>query len=614
VFKNFKVLADNGVGANAISKVEKMKIILGRVLMSLLLSLLLTSCPGMDMGSFNFGSQGGTLDEAEQKAFNGRLDNALNELAAKNASPQDAVLSPFNGHMATNHVLKNLDMGNPANAETTLANADSGFGFQCQPDAENRDDNIGKYKQALKDFNHHAQMTGMLLNLQAFLDIQKHEQGFKEIPVGVARKAFLDAYPEPGKDIILPNDTKKSLDAIKEKHMKLMELKQALSRIRNARNDVIEKRRDEAKDLLDEYRSLKVDDELEQLVEEGGLHKDYLNSEIKGDLASVEKFLDFQVANDAGADGRTIVANRNADVLAEIAALEDYTHKQYDALMTEVYNQSGNIKLDDSGKNVYVKEFFDKSREELMEKSIEATGWSFDMEMKFDLMANVIEAKPEIDQQAVYANMQTLLKQAPHAGGNAQKATTFIRDYEKLQYLKGDKFFGEIFGTRLEELEQHIKLDEESVGEISSFRKFYKEMCGSADCELSDVFNKAYRQKEGFGNLVKALASMMQISPLDGPSLEKRLKSIHAGKELLKTKFSECNNAVTDENLKVAIKVKQEDYVRCNLLKDVISTQGLKDICGEDSSAYTQQRDADARAVQREAARQNASSNSADVQ
>lgn len=555
------------------------------------------------MGNFNFGSQGGTLKDDKQKQFNDRLDNALIELDAKNSQADFQGASPFNSSMSTNAVLQVIEGGEADKAAAFMDSAEIGFGYQCS-----EDDGVKNYKLALKDFNYHAQMTGMLLNLQAFLDIQKHEEGFKAIPVAVAREAFLKSYNKPEVDIILPNDTKASLGAIKEKHMKLMELKEALGRIRNARGDVIEDRKEAAEDLLKEYRSLKVEDELKQLVEEAKLDKSFLESPITGGLDSVENFLKFDTANDAGIQGRQVIAQRNIDVDLEIKQLEDVTHKQYEALLKEVYNSSGNIK-GSADANEYVAEFFSKSREDLMNRSIEATGWSFDMDMKFDLMANVIEARPEIDQQAVYGHMQSLLSTStdPNAkkakdAKDAKDATALIRNYQQLEYLKGDKFFKEIFGDRVAELESTINLDEESVGEASSFRMFIAEMCGGRQCELSDIFNSAYREKGNFGRLVAGMGGMMGISPLDGPTLKKRLDAIHSAKELLKTKFAECNTKVTDENLKAAIKVKQEDYIKCELLQGVISTSGLGGICGEDSAAYAAQKRIDDAAAARDAA------------
>ena len=477
------------------------------------------SCPGS--GKFDLGSKGGTLKSNEQQNFSDRLDNALIELDAKNSRPDFKGASPFNSNMSTNAILKLVEEGNKEKADQFMSSDKIGFGYKCS-----ESEGVENYKLALRDFNYHAQMTGMLLNLQAFLDIQKHEEGIKAIPIAVAREAFLNSYDTPEVDIVLPTGTKKSLDAIKKKHMKLMELKEALGRIRNARGDVIKDRKEEAQDLLKEYRSLKVDKELNQLVYQAKLDRSFLDSPIKGGLESVENFLKFDTANESGIYGREVISQRNIDLDAEINQLESVTHKQYEALLTEVYNRSGNIKGIPE-KNSFVSDFFSKSREDLKNRSIEVTGWNFDMDMKFDLMANVIKAKPGVNSDSVYRHIQkTLMKEEGADENNAKAATSLIKNYQQLEYLKGNKFFKDIFGNRLKELESNINLDEKSIGEVSSFRTFMKEMCRGEKCKLSEIFNSTYREKSKFKKLVSAIASMMGINPLSGETLRKRLEAL----------------------------------------------------------------------------------------
>lgn len=552
-----------------------------------LIPLLLTSCPGMmpDLG-LN-GGLDGRLEGENRAELLRRLGNAQVEVNAKSQNKETLAASPFNSLMQSNGLFRAMEAEKTDIAEAFLADPDRGFGFKCHEES-----GVEKYKMALKDFSYNANLIGMLLNGDAFKEIQQHEKGLKEIPIAVARESFLKGYANPSANIVLPKGTKKSLDGIKKKYDKLKELKKSLIELQTNRSASIKERYSKAMKQLDEYDNIKVHDELKQLVTEAKLDEKYINSNVQSPLTSVREMLQNGLTGADGAGAISDVTKRNQEIDAKLELLNKDINGYYEDLLSTVYQESANVV--GGSTDQFVQEFFDKSRKELMENSIEATGWSFDMGMKFDLMKNVIKAKPDIDEQAVFAHMQRMLKtdKAASEKSKAEKATAFFKNYEQLQYYKGNKFFNNVFGKQIDSLEDSFDLDEDSVGEVSSFRHFMSILCKDkwSSCSVADIFGDTYRDADSFAALSQSLAKLVSVNPFTREMLIKRLNAIQASRSLLESKFASCHSQVTDEKLKAAIKVRQEDYIQCSLLEGVISTSGLGTICGEDSASYQAQK------------------------
>lgn len=541
------------------------------------LSVAMTACPGGgNFGSFMSGNDG-RLPVEDRAEVRRNVDRSLAEVRVRASDPELAKSSSFNSLMNSNLLFHNLEQGDAESAAAVLTDRDQGFNFKCSE----RETDVQRYEKALLDFQQNAKLIGMILNMKGYAEIRKHEAGLKEIPVAVARNAFLNAYDDPSKDIILPPNSKEALGEVKKKYEKLQALKDQLANL--TFDDLgVEDRREAALSALDEYEAIDVADDLDNLVS-NGLEDSFRSSPVKNPLTEVRRLLTFRNQLDSGIAGVTVVRERVQQLRAEVARMETEVHGQYDNLIRTVYDRAGNTPgLDDK-----VRDFFSEDKENLMNRAIEATGWKFDVDQKYDLMVNSLDAKPEIDKQAIFSQMQTLSSVDGEKDKAYSKAVGFFENYSALERFKGNKFFSEIFGSQFAEIEDQLEFDEEAVGEVSSYRRFKSLLCNGkpSSCDVAEVLSGSYRDDDLYGRVFSALGDLAGADENSFENLEARLKAIEQARGMLVNQFQDCANAVANRELLDTIKTARKDYIKCDLLQGVLSTSGHSEICGAPAGA-----------------------------
>ncbi|MGB0454321.1 MAG: hypothetical protein ACPGJV_11475 [Bacteriovoracaceae bacterium] len=558
------------------------------LILLMLLSSLLIGCPNGGNPFKKSSLPGGTISPAVQAQFNKNIEKANEELG-RYSEHNDR--SAFNDKLYTPELLSNLD--NKKKSDEILADTEKGFGFKCEDDSESDSSDVIRFKQALNDLHNRSKLAGVLLNLNAYREIQQHEEALKEIPVDLARNAFLKAYKDKTKKVVLPKGSKKHLEKIKSKYEKLQALKKAVDALKSKDSRKVKVRKKLALDALKNYEKEDINKNIEKLVEMN-LPKKHQESIAKQSMSEVKAYIE-SIESLENNENSTLArgAQEQRDLDIEERLLEEVRKQEanFNSLVGDLMKYSGNGEVAQSAD-----EFFNPENGDLLEQSIEVTGWEFSPEMKYNLIKHSIDAEPKVDEQAVFAHLQEFSKDHEN---KYRDALNLFKDYKALEEFKKDNFYKKTFGDRISDLDKEFQVGEESSSEISAFRNYLKIMCKGdsklvgKNCTLGEIINRTHKDPETQEKILEQTAFLLDIDrnvdeegnliPVTMEEVQAQLLSFDRARARLMNKFPKCLAKVDDEALKSVISSNAKDYVNCEVLKEAISPAGYGSLCGFDT-------------------------------
>ncbi len=371
--------------------------------------------------------------------------------------------------------------------------------FNC--DSSNKTqaaNNQKKYNQIRHDINNNKRLMYMLMRVAAIEEIKQHKKALEDIPVEVARKAYVDAARKDNNALILPPGTKSALKKVKEKYQKLEYIKDQLNGLVGT-----DKKGDDGRQILDgtilhynhdkfgsmqkramlaieEYQKIDIDGDMKGLEKNGFKLEDRQKDILKygGDLDNTKAFITNLKQFDPTKDeSRAEILKQMHQIQDKISAIEDKQQGEMQAIMTQmICGQDNRLpqvnkvhpKPDQSCRNEQATsdDFVNFLRGEeaeaeggkapLLERVEEVTGFSFNPQQSFDFVKGTMvdfdsTAVDDEDNknahsrfgkyQHMYQGMQDLYKDSEKKDlfnkfNKQQKdALAFFGDYKELHNL-----------------------------------------------------------------------------------------------------------------------------------------------------------------------------------
>ncbi|MBL6991201.1 MAG: hypothetical protein ISR65_15560 [Bacteriovoracaceae bacterium] len=386
---------------------------------------------------------------------------------------------------------------------------------------ENKEHFKTKFKALMEDLKNMARLNTMLLKAHMAEELKIHQNALEEIPVGVAKKLFIDTHNArhfrdkiDSTHIILPPGADVALRKTKAKYKKLQKLISELQTLQRAqgqdRSDNADLGREFLKKrihrALTEYNEIKLDKDIKQLKKQGFQFSKVDGREVEDVLKDPLKSVDSLVMTPKWLVSEEVTGKKvsAAKLQNQITSLQKTLNTQYQSFEDEIFKQSGHAGV---GKG-----FFSSSSNVLLQKVRIKTGWPFSPEQKFNLVKGIIDAKPMSEKQSVYRELFDRLKRSNiPGGGKASQAARFFDNQQRLKTLTGHEYLQKQFLDKMDDLEKGIK------DKDSTFTRWKKELCSGVErtislgsCDISDIYKSFNAVGKGH-DVIKDMAKMLGI-------------------------------------------------------------------------------------------------------